>query len=128
LKKAHLSFVILAVAISLLIGCQSKTKEPYMFFKDDQENTLLTDLDLRAMNVMSLLDTGGRGFYIELANDNKLEEITEQNLNRTIRIYYRDELLSSSRIEHVIKGNNLVFNDMDEEALTRLENLLLKNK
>jgi len=116
------------VIISLLIGCQSKKSEPYISFKDDKGNTILTDLDLDSMKVISLLDTNNRGFYIEFKKESQLEEITKQNLNRTIQIYYKDELVFSSSIEHIIRGNNLVFDDMEEEALKRLEVILQENK
>ncbi|WP_256762434.1 hypothetical protein [Cohnella sp. WQ 127256] len=89
----------------------------------------MTDLELKEHGVISLLDSNfSRGLYILPKNKNKIEEVTTKALNRSIEIYYRDELIEQlPTITHVIKGINLVFT-MDEETLGRLDQIIKDNK
>ncbi|RKP44064.1 hypothetical protein D7Z26_27010 [Cohnella endophytica] len=126
MKKVIQVFAVIFVFM-LLVGCQSKNKEPVILFKDENKEVILTNLDLTTMKVVSFLDPenqGARGLYIEFKNKDKLEQITTKNLNKSIQIYYRDQLITTQYINHVIKGNNLGFNEMNEGTLKQFENIL----
>ncbi|RKP55582.1 hypothetical protein D7Z26_10390 [Cohnella endophytica] len=126
MKKVIQVFTVIFVFI-LLVSCQSKNKEPIILFKDENKEIILTNLDLTTIKVVSFLDSenkGTRGLYIEFKNKDKLEQITTKNLNKSIQIYCRDQLITTQYISHVIKGNNLGFNEMNEGTLKQFENIL----
>jgi len=121
------AILLLFVFVISLLGCRSDNRESYLFFKDDTGESLMTDRDLETLKVMPLLDAGGsRGLYIVPKDKNKVEEITNKTLDKSINIYYKNEFIFSQKIKHITKGINLVF-IMDEESLKRLELLLKDN-
>ncbi len=122
----RVAVLLLAVVITL-IGCQFADKEPYLYFKDDAGNTLMTDKDLESLKVISMLNGGGRGLYIVPKDKNKVEEITTKALGNSIEIYYENAIAHSSKVTKAISGINLVLNDMDEETLKRLEQVIQDN-
>jgi hypothetical protein len=120
--------ILLIIVFIMLFGCQFADNEPYLSFKNHAGDTLMTDMDLETLKVVSLLDGGGRGFYIVPKDKNKIEEMTTKAFNNSIEIYYKNDLIYSSKVNKVTKGINLVFNDMDEETLKRMEQILQENK
>ena len=119
--KAKL-FIILVLTL-FLVGCQKPNREPILFFKNMAGDLLMTDLDLETFKVISTIE-GSRGLYIVPKDKNKIEELTTKTLNDSIEIYFKNELIHSSKVDSTVKGINLLFNDMDEESLERLELLL----
>ncbi|MFC4600816.1 hypothetical protein [Cohnella hongkongensis] len=118
------AFLLLICAL-LMLGCQNGNKEPFLFFNDDQGETILTNRDLTTMKVISLIhEKGSRGFYIVFKDDNRLEELTRQQLNRTIDAYYHEELIFSSEITQIIRGDNVTFNELSDEVLATIETIL----
>lgn len=120
--------LLIVVLFMTLSGCQFANNQPYLYFKNNVGDILMTDLELDDLKVISLLAGGRRGFYIVPKDKNKIEEITTKTLNESIEIYYKNDLIHSSKVKNIIKGINLVFNEMDEETLKRVEQILQENK
>lgn len=121
-KEKRVFFLIFSVLIFVIAGCMDSGKEPSIYFLKDDGEVLMTDQDLETFKVISLLD-GRRGLYIVPKDHHKIEEITTKALGHSLEIHHHDEMIFSTRITRVIKGNNLVFDNMEEETLLRLEKI-----
>jgi polysaccharide pyruvyl transferase WcaK-like protein len=126
-KRIYTVLIIFVLTI-FLIGCQSADKEPFLYFKNDTGDILMTDLELKTLKVTSLIDGSRHVLYIVPKDKNKIKEITTKTLNKSINIYYKGDLIYSQKIAPQINESSNVFFSMDEETLKRLEQILKENQ
>lgn len=105
----------------LLVGCGSSSSngsnDNEVYVKDDDGKIIATTSDLTNAKIVEVANPDDFGISAQFRDENKIKEMTETYLGKTIHIYLKDELLSSPKIMQVITGQEFVFNgDFSEET------------
>lgn len=100
-----------------------------IFFKDDEGNTLASLVDFIPGSAVMTFEQGIRMQAIEFQfqDAEKLEEITTDNLHKSIHFYYGENRLASPIVSQVITDGSILINggfsvELAEELVDKINN------